>query len=316
MIAAMADPSRWFIIVNPVSGGGRARRRWPQLAAALTRHGIQHDCAVTSRAGHAVQLAQQAIASGHRRLMALGGDGSFNELVNGLVAQQEVPLEKLLAAVAPLGTGNDWAHAMQVPDDPDLLAAAMARGRGRRVDLGIAEVPGVAGNAARRLAFHNNAGAGINAEALHLTPRGGPRALAYLIGLARALMRYKAPQFEVSVDGRLQSGRYLIVLAANGHYYGAGMRLAPGAQVDDGFFDLALIETMSIMGALRRLPKLFNGRLETDPAVQMVRCRSVTIRATPACGVEIDGQDFGSTPVTLTLRPGALNVLDCRPSAE
>lgn len=315
-MSAMPESPRWFIIVNPVSGGGRARRRWPQLAAALARHGIQHDHAITSRAGHAAQLARQAIADGYRRLLALGGDGSFNELVNGLVAQQQVPLDKLLAAVAPLGTGNDWAHALQVPDDPDLLAVAMARGRIRRVDLGVAEVSSLAGDGPRRLAFHNNAGAGINAEALRFTPRGGPRALAYLIGLARALMGYKAPRFEMSVDGRLRSGRYLIVLAAIGHYYGAGMRLAPEAQVDDGFFDLVLIEAMSIMGALRRLPKLFNGRLETDPAVHMVRCRSVTIHATPACGVEIDGQDFGSTPVALTLRPGALHVLDCRPSAE
>ena len=316
MMAVMPDPSRWFIIVNPVSGGGRARRRWPQLAAALARHGLEHDAEVTCSAGHAVQLAQQAIASGHRRLMALGGDGSFNELVNGLVAQQEVPLEKLLAAVAPLGTGNDWAHAMQVPDDPDLLAAAMARGRSRRVDLGIAEARGAAGETPRRLAFHNNAGAGINAEALRLTPRGGPRALAYLVGLARALTSYKAPRFEVSADDRLQSGRYLIALAANGHYYGAGMRVAPGALVDDGFFDLVLVEAMSIRETLRRLPKLFNGKLATDPAVHTVRCRSVTIHATPACGVEADGQTFGSTPVTLTLQPGALTVLDCRPSAE
>jgi YegS/Rv2252/BmrU family lipid kinase len=316
MMTVMLDPLRWFIIVNPVSGGGRARRRWPRLATALDRHGISHESEVTSSAGHAIRLAEQAIASGHRRLLALGGDGSFNELVNGLLAQSEVPLAQLLAAVAPLGTGNDWAHAMQVPDDPDLLAAAMARGRSRRVDLGIAVAIGVAGGAPRRIAFHNNAGAGIDAEALRHTPRGGPRALAYLIGLARALMRYKAPRFEFAVDGRLRSGRYLIALAAIGPYFGAGMRLAPKALIDDGLFDLVMIESMSIMGALRRLPKLFNGRLETDPAVHMVRCRSVAIRATPACGIEIDGQDFGLTPVTLTLQPGALNVLDCRPSAE
>lgn len=316
MMSAMSESPRWFIVVNPVSGGGRARRRWPQLAAALARHGIQHDHAITSRAGEAVQLAQRAIAAGHRRFLALGGDGSFNELVNGLVAQQVVPLSQLLAAVAPLGTGNDWAHAMQVPDDPELLAEAMTLGKVRRVDLGIAQGLGAAGNAPRRLAFHNNAGAGINAEALRLTPRGGPRAVAYLIGLSRALMRYEAPRFEVSADGRLQSGRYLIALAAVGRFYGAGMRLAPGAQVDDGFFDLVLIETMSVIGALRRLPKLFNGRLMSDPAVHTVRCRSVTIHATPACGVEMDGQEFGPTPVTLTLMPGALCVLDCRPSAE
>lgn len=316
MMPAMSESSRWFVIVNPTSGGGRARRRWPQLAAALARHGIQYDHANTLRVGHAAQLARRAIADGYRRLLVLGGDGSFNELVNGLFAQHEIPLEQLLAAVAPLGTGNDWAHAMQVPHDPDLLAAAMVRGRTRRVDLGLAEVQGLSGDAPRQLAFHNNAGAGINADALRLTPRGRLRALAYVVGLARALMHFRAPQFEVTVDGQSRSGRFLIVLAAVGRFYGAGMRLAPGALLDDGFFDLVMIETMSVLGALRRLPKLFNGQLTSDRKVHMVRCRSVTIRSEPACGVESDGQDLGSTPVTLALRPDALTVLDCRASAE
>lgn len=316
MMSVMSESSRWFVVINPVSGGGRALRRWPLLSAALDRHDIPYESAITTRAGHAIELAQQAIALGHRRLLALGGDGSFNELVNGLFAQQEVPLERLLAAVAPLGTGNDWARTMLVPDDPDGLAKAMLRGRSRCVDLGVIEVQGAPGNAARRSAFHNNAGAGINAEALRLTPRGGPRALAYLIGLTRALMHYQAPRFEVSADGRLRSGRYLIALAAIGSHYGAGMRLAPKALVDDGYFDLVMIEPMSILAALRRLPKLFNGRLEGDPAVQVLRCESVAIRTTPACGVEVDGQDFGSTPVSLTLKRGGLTVLDCRASAE
>lgn len=316
MMAVMPESSRWFIIVNPVSGGGRARRHWPQLAAALDRHGIAHESGVTSSAGHAVWLAQQAIASGHRRLLALGGDGSFNELVNGLLAQDEVPLAQLLVSVAPLGTGNDWAHAMQVPDDPDLLSAAMLRGRSRRVDLGIAEAPGATGNTPRRLAFHNVAGAGLDAEVLRHMPRGGPRALAYLVGLARVLIRYRAPRFELAVDGLSRTGRYWIALAAIGPYCGGGMRLAPDALADDGFFDLVTIEPMSMIGAIRRLPGLFNGQLAGDPTVHVSRCRSMTIRAEPACGVEIDGQDFGSTPVTLTLQPGALNVLDCRASAE
>lgn len=312
----MSEPLRWFIIVNPVSGAGRARRRWPRLAAALDRHGVTHDSAITAGAGHAIQLAQQAIASGHRRLLALGGDGSFNELVNGLLAQDEVPLAELLVSVAPLGTGNDWAHAMQVPDEPERLAAAMAIGRSRRVDLGIAETTATAGVAARRQAFHNVAGAGLDAEVLRHTPRGGPRTLAYLIGLTRVLTRYRAPRFEVTADDRLRSGRYWIALAAIGPYCGGGIRLAPDAQADDGFFDLVTIEPMSIAAAIRRLPRLFNGRLAGDRAVHVSRCRSATIRAEPPCGVEIDGQDFGSTPVKLTLHPGALNVLDCRASAE
>jgi len=315
-MAPMPDPSRWFVIVNPVSGGGRARRRWPGLAAALERHGVAHESAMTTCAGHAAELAQQAVACGHRRLMAIGGDGSFNELVNGLFAQRAVPLDQLLAAVAPLGTGNDWAHAMQVPGNPDQLAAAMARGLRRRVDLGIAEAADLCGGGTRRLAFHNVAGAGLDAEVLRHTPRAGPRALAYLVGLARALARYRAPQFELTADGRSWSGRYWIALAAIGPYCGGGMRLAPDAQADDGYLDLVTIEPLPIIAAIARLPRLFNGRLARDPAIRTLRCRSLTIRTDAPCGVEIDGQPFGTTPVTIGLLPAALSVLDCRPSAK
>lgn len=315
-MAAMPDPSRWFVIVNPVSGGGRARRRWPQLAAALDRRGVLHESVVTSAAGDAALLARQAIGRGHRRLLALGGDGSFNELVNGLFAQPEVPPDQILAAVAPLGTGNDWAHAMQVPDDPDLLAVALVRGRSRLVDLGIAESVVAAPGATGRLAFHNVAGAGLDAEVLRHTPRGGPRALAYLVGLARALLRYRAPQFELTADGRNWSGRYWIALAAIGPYCGGGMRLAPGAQADDGYLDLVTIEPLSLAATIARLPKLFNGRLADDPAVRTLRCRSLTIRSEPPCGVEVDGQSFGMTPLTVRILPAALRVLDCRPSPE
>lgn len=315
-MAAMTETSRWFVIINPVSGGGRARRRWPRLAAALERRGVAHESATTSSAGHAVTLARQAVEQGHRRLLALGGDGSFNELINGLLAQPDVPLDRILAAVAPLGTGNDWAHAMQVPDDPDELASLMARGASRRVDLGMAEVTAASEGVPRRLAFHNVAGAGIDAEALRQTPRGGPRALAYLIGLARVLTRYRAPQFELTADGRSWSGRFWIALVAVGPYFGGGMRLAPGAQVDDGYLDLVTIEPLSLAATISRLPKLFNGRLACDPAVQMLRCRVLTIRSDPPSGVEVDGQHFGTTPVAIRILPDALRVLDCRPSAE
>lgn len=307
-MAAMPDPSRWFIVVNPVSGGGRARRRWPQLAAALTRRGIAHESVTTSSAGHANRLVQDAARRGHRRLLAVGGDGTFNELVNGLLQQPEVPLDHFLASVAPLGTGNDWARAMQVPDDPDELAAAMARGLGRRVDLGIAE----AGGTTLRLAFHNVAGAGLDAEVLRHTPGSGPRILAYLLGLARTLGRYRAPQFELTADGVTRTGRFWIALAAVGPYCGGGMRLAPDARLDDGYLDLVTIEPMPLIRAITRLPRLFDGRLAGDPAVRTLRCRSVTIRSDPPCGVELDGQSCGTTPVTLGLMPAALIVLDCR----
>jgi diacylglycerol kinase (ATP) len=94
------------------------------------------------------------------------------------------------------------------------------------------------------------------------------------------------------------------------------MRLAPQAVIDDGWFDLVTVDPLSIGGALARLPKLFDGRLDGDPAFRVTRCRSVAIDADPACGVQVDGQPAGRTPVTLRLLPGVLGALDCRASAE
>ena len=194
---AMVHPDSWFIVVNPASGGGRARRYAPRLRAALDRRRLPYECVTTTAAGDARGLVAKALADGYRRLLALGGDGSFHELVNGLVAEASVPPAQCLVAVAALGTGNDWARTMQVPDDPEQLAACMARARGRRVDLGMAEDA-----RGQRLAFHNVAGAGLDAEVLRRLPRGAPRILAYLAGLARTIPRFRAPEFELVIDGR------------------------------------------------------------------------------------------------------------------
>jgi YegS/Rv2252/BmrU family lipid kinase len=310
-MAAMVHPDSWFIVVNPVSGGGRARRYVPKLRAALDRRRLPHECVATTAVGDANRLVAQALHNGHRRLLALGGDGSFHELVNALVSQGDVPPAQCLVAVAARGTGNDWARTMQVPDDPGRLAACMARARGRSVDLGMA-----ADARGRRLAFHNVAGAGLDAEVLRRLPRGGPRILAHLAGFARTILRYRAPQFEITADGQAQSGRFLLVLAANGPRCGGGMRLAGAAALDDGWLDLVTIEPVSLPRVIAALPKLFDGRLAGDPAFRVTRCRSVTIDAEPPCGVELDGQLCGETPVTLTVSPGALQALDCRDSAE
>lgn len=310
-MATMVHPDSWFIVVNPVSGGGRARRYVPRLRAALDRMKVPHECVTTTSPDDAAPRVAQALRDGHRRLLALGGDGSFHELVNGLVAQGTVAPAQCLVAVAAHGTGNDWARTMRVPDDPDRLAACMARARGRQVDIGMAiDARG------RQIAFHNVAGAGLDAEVLRRRSRRGPRALAYLTGLARTIVRYRPPRFAITIDGQRQSGRFLLVLAANGPHCGGGMRLAADAAPDDGWLDLVTVDPLSFPRAIAALPKLFNGRLAGHPAFRVRRCRSATIDADPPCGVELDGQLAGYTPVTLTVMPGALRALDCRDSAE
>ncbi len=311
MMARMADAKCWFIIANPVSGAGRARRYLPLLCAALDRRAIAWRCHVTAGPGDAATQAAHAFSAGHRRLLALGGDGTLNELINGLYGRDPAAPAQCLVAAAALGTGNDWAGTLRFPDDPDRLAAAMAGGRGRRVDLGLA-----ADAAGRRSVFHTVAGAGLDAEVIRRTPRRGPRAFAYGVGLLRTVARFQAPQFEVTVDGARDAGRYWLVLAANGPRCGGGMRLAPAAAPDDGLLDVLTVAPMPLGRALARFPRLFDGRLAGDPAFRVRPGRSATIRSTPPCEVELDGETWGTTPIELAVLPGALQALDCRGSAE
>lgn len=302
----------WFVIVNPAAGGARARRRWPALRVALERHGIPFTAALTTAPGHARQLAAEAVAAGQRRLLVVGGDGSLHEVVNGLYAQDAAPLEQIVVAAAPCGSGNDWARTLGVPADPARLAALMAAGRTRRVDLGLATCSTLAGIAQQRCVFHNVAGAGLDAAVLRRTPRRGPRALAYLAGLARVLPDYRSSAWRIAAGAHALQGRYFITLAAIGPACGGGLRLAPGAEPDDGLLDLVAIDALPLWRALARVPKLFNGRLAADPAVHRLRLRSASITSDPPGEVEADGQLIGRTPLQVDILPGALTALDCR----
>jgi len=312
MMAPVRAALPWFVIVNPAAGPSRARRRWPALRTALERHGIPFTAALTAGPGHAQQLAVAAVTAGARRLLVVGGDGSLHEVLNGLWAHDPGVLQHTVIAVAPCGSGNDWARTLDFPGDPTRFAARLAAGRTRRVDLGLATCRPPGGSTDHRCVFHNVAGAGIDAAVLRRTPRRGPRALAYLTGLALALPRFRAPEFRISTDRGTRSGRFFIALAALGPDCGGGLRLAPGARPDDGLLDLVAIDALPLRRALARLPKLFNGRLAADPAVHGERSAAARIECDPPGEIQADGQLIGTTPLTVQVLPGALGALDCR----
>jgi YegS/Rv2252/BmrU family lipid kinase len=300
----------WFVVVNPASGGGASRRRWPMLARELERRGLRFRAAETEYPGHAVSLVRDAVESGARRLLAIGGDGTFHELVNGLHAQDRVPPADVVAAVAPQGSGNDWARTHGMPREPACLAGAMASAPVRLVDLGRATCAGRAG--ARTVIFHNAAGAGLDAAVVRATSPRGPRAVAYAIALLRALRRFRAPRMRITTDGGDAGGACLTAIAAIGPDCGGGMRLAPGARPDDGAFDLVTVADLPLLRALALAPGLWSGRAAAHPAFGRIACTKARIESLPDCDVEADGQLVGRTPVDARVLPGALRTLDCR----
>lgn len=311
-MSAMSDVNCWYVVVNPVSGGGRARRYWPRPRMALDRMRVPYRSTESTAAGVTSELVVGALQDGHRHFLALGGDGSFHQLIDGLMTQQRVPLTGLICGVAPVGSGNDWARAFGVPTDPAQLAAVMSDCRSRYVDRGFATCTEPGGNGQLTVAFHNGAGAGLDAAVVRRIPARGPRAIAYLVGLARAMRGFAAPRFEVRAGGRFFAGSCLAVIAANGPTCGGGMQLAPAARHDNGFLDVVAFDRIGPWRTATMVPGLYNGRAVHDRAVRTIRCHEALIISDPPCEVEADGQLIGRSPLSVRTQPASLQVLDCR----
>lgn len=304
----MSEDARWFVTVNAASGGGRSRRLWPVLAAALRAEGVGFEAAVTRERGHGEALAAAAVRGGFRRLLAVGGDGTLHETLNGaLDAARPAAAERLVLAVAPSGTGNDWARGRGVPREPLALARGIARAATVPCDVGRIVFTGTVPPRSRY--FLNVAGAGLDAHVLASLPRGPARRLAYLVGVVRALRAFRPPEFSLRVGTRQERGPRLLVLAANGPYCGNGMRLAPDARPDDGLLDVVSIAPLPLHSALLRLPRLFDGRLAREPWVRTDRVAALEIGAEPPAPVEADGELIGTTPIRIEVLPAALRVL-------
>jgi diacylglycerol kinase (ATP) len=301
----MPGPSRWYVVVNPASGGGRAARQWPRLADALARAGVSFEPVVTRKAGDAAGLVADAVRAGFRHVLAVGGDGVLHEALNGLMSQRDVPPVEVCLGAAPLGSGNDWARARGIPSEPGRAAAIVAACRTTRQDAGRIDFPDT-GSACY---FINVAGAGLDAYVLERLPRGVPRRLAYVLGLLRSLASYTPPRFRLEADGMASEATLLVALVGLGPYCGGGMRLTPQASLDDGRLDLLTVEPLRLPAELLRLRRLFDGRLAEERFAHHASISRLQVDALPAVAVQADGQLVGRTPCRVSLLPGALRVL-------
>ena len=288
--------TRLPIIVNPVAGGGRARRAAARVAALLRADGIAVDLLETSGPGHARQLAGSLVRDGVPRVVACGGDGTQHEVMSALTGTGAV------LGILPFGRGNDLAKAMGVPGDIAAATGILRTGAIRRIDVGYAN----------GTPFCTVASAGFDAEISNLTRTGfwrhlGP--LTYPLGVVVGLLRLRVPMMRVEGDFGVREGRYILVAASNTGLYGGGIRIAPDSVPDDGLFDCCLVRDIPRWKLLTIFPKAYSGRHVRHPEVEVVRSRALRITAVPDTPVIADGESVGRTPLDVTLRSRALAVL-------
>ncbi|MGN6699732.1 MAG: diacylglycerol/lipid kinase family protein [Thermomicrobiales bacterium] len=309
-MSSAARPATW-VIVNPAAGAGQAERRWPALADRLHAAGLAFTAAVTCRPGDATWLARDAAAGGATTIAVVGGDGTVNEVVNGLLAAGADSVTRPALAILPAGTGADFARSRGIRS-LDGAIAALLHGQAQTIDLGHVTFRDEAGGEQTRL-FANVADCGLGpivSQQIAGAPKGlGPA--AYFYGALRAIAGYRPVEVRVGVDDHIAyTGPSQLVAVANSAYFGGGMHIAPKASSADGQFDIVILGDVS-RAALTTdlLPRVYRGAHLRHPAIHFARGAAVTIETSAPLPLETDGEIAGTTPARFTLLPGALHVL-------
>jgi YegS/Rv2252/BmrU family lipid kinase len=297
-----------FVIVNGASAGGRTAKRWPRIEAALTSAGLDHEVAFTDGPGHATALVTDALGSGHVAIASCGGDGTLNEVVNGLVGADGsalAPGTKL--AIIPSGTGGDFRKTLGIDADPPSAAQLIRDGHTRTIDAGLIEYEGR--EQPRRFVNIASCGVGYEVDRRINNLRFKPGRLAYAMVSGYSILSYRAAPAKVVVDGTPVSGAFSSISLANGRCFGGGMMIAPKADPGDGLLDVVLSSTTrlrSLTGARR----LYDGSHLGRPGSLMLRGGRIQI--TPAgesrMGFDVDGEAIGFAPATISALPGVLEI--------
>lgn len=299
----------YTFLVNPRSGGGAAPEAVVPAARQLRDAGASVEVTYSPGPKATAALVAEAVDRGDV-VVSVGGDGMLSSLAGEVSARGGV------LGLLPAGRGNDFARMAGISrDDTDGAVRVLLEAEPRKVDL--LRYAGLDGSS--RVVAGSVYG-GVDAVAADIVDRSRfvPKSLQYPLAAVRALAAYQPADVEVVVDGQRHTFRAATVVAANSAYYGKGMKIAPGAVLDDGLIDIVVIEAASKFGLIRSMPKVYDGEHVALPEVTVLRGREVTLRGATARGpvpVGGDGEPLGvlpgrgDTPATVTLLPGALTLL-------
>lgn len=302
------------VIVNPKSQGGAVGKRWPELADAIGRV-MPFDELRTSGPGDAITLTRKALQGGADRVVALGGDGTVNEVVGGFFDENGAPIKPgATFGLLPYGTGGDFRRTMNIPRDLPQAAGIIAAGNRRRVDLGRLTYQTADGETRTRM-FANIASFGVSGVVDRLVNESGKKLggkLSFAIATARATWSYRNQRVELVFDGDPSSRTELTintVAIANGRYFGGGMMMAPNAEVDDGAFDVVAMGDFNFGDLLKSGSRVYKGTHLTMDKVTHRRAKLVEAAPLdPGAKVEldVDGENLGQLPARFEVVPQAI----------
>lgn len=300
-----------LLIYNPTAGHGNAEKILPQVKELFSTFQYSYDLVLTERPGHALDIAKDAAESGRMMIIAAGGDGTMNEVINGLMRADLQGKNKPILGVLPVGRGNDFAFGIDITKDLEKAVRAIVNGDTKNIDIGLV----TGGDYPQGRYFGNGVGLGFDTvvgfEAAKIKWARG--AGSYLVGLVRTIFLYHtAPTYEIILDNETVTQPSLMVSIMNGKRMGGTFHMAPKSNPGDGFFDLCLASQVPQMKILPLATKFISGTQEGHPAIRMLHSKTIKVRAiTGSIPAHADGETicYAGAELSIELVPQALTVI-------
>jgi YegS/Rv2252/BmrU family lipid kinase len=300
----------YFVIVNPASGNWGVQKKWEQIKAELQKH-ISFSFKITEQPRHAEEIVQTAIQNGYKKIIGIGGDGLLQEIANGIVNQNEIDSKEITVCLISSGTGNDWIKTSGISKDLKKAIQALKEEKTIVQDLG--KITFTHDGKRKTRYCVNFAGVGFDsyvvANTLHLKKYG---TIAYLLGMLQCLFSYKKPILKISSAEKSITTTAYMCIAGIGKFGGGGMKLMPGALLDDGKFFVSLAKDFSVLEVIFNIHKLYSGELIHHSKVDSWETENLRIEVLESDGdvyLEADGDVFGTGPFDIEIVPQKLRVI-------
>ncbi|MCK4259413.1 MAG: diacylglycerol kinase family lipid kinase [Halanaerobiales bacterium] len=291
---------KYQFIINPIAGGGLAKKKWEEIKRVVETENLNYEVVVTSSSGDAVFIAKKGVEKGFDVLVAVGGDGTVNEVVQGIIESGGKGSVKL--GIIPAGTGNDLVRTLNIPTHAEEAVKVLKNGHVKNIDLG--KINGDY--------FINIVGIGFDgavANEINRDVRWLKGSSAYIYAILKTLLTYKSPKMKITIDDLILKGRYFLVAIGNARYYGGGIKILPDANPSDGLFDICVVEDIPRIEVLKMLPKMSKGKHLDHSAVKIYRGKKIKVDSDEKVLVQADGELKGALPMEFEVEANVIPVL-------
>lgn len=312
----MEENNKWFVVVNPEASIGKSGKDWPLIKQILIKEGIEFVDTLTEYPRHAIEIVRDAIVEkGFRKFISVGGDGTNNEVINGIFGQTQVPTTDITMAVIPIGTGNDWRRTFDIPLEYDKVVKIIKAGHLFAHDIGKLTYYND-GNPQTRY-FLNAAGTGLDEMVCQSTntmkQQGKGGTFRYLISLVKCMLKYKITHIQLTIDDKLVFDDGILNLSlGNCRYNGGGMMTMPNAVPNDGLFDVTVIKKVSMLKFAANVKNVYDGSfINKIDEVKTFRGRKIKIVSIPphSLKVETEGESLNNSPFDFEMLTKSINMI-------